>query len=202
MIKRESQRLQGLVSFLRFQLAFPNCDTMPAHLGQLLLLQLVTIPVAADFLCPKVHVGSWHPEILASFVPMPKATIHEDASAVLAKHNIRMPRQPRIVEPVAKPIPHKNLRTIISGRVFLERTAAMMSWRVFVERALILLLTFLDYGGRVRRNRFIFFVNREKICLIRPCLRLYDRFLTFENPCFNHGFCQNFYDWHSDAIPD
>ena len=102
MIKRESQRLQGLVSFLRFQLAFPNCDTMPAHLGQLLLLQLVTIPVAADFLCPKVHVGSWHPEILASFVPMPKATIHEDASAVLAKHNIRMPRQPRIVEPVAE----------------------------------------------------------------------------------------------------
>lgn len=46
---------------------------------------------------------------------MPEASIHEDARMVFAQHNIRVPRQPRVIHPVPEPpapqeFPHHHLR--------------------------------------------------------------------------------------------
>jgi hypothetical protein len=119
-VEGEGQRLQGLVPLIGFQFTLPNGDAMPAHLCQLPLLPYVTFPVPVDFPCPKLHVGPRHLKVLASLMPMPEATVDEDTRAVLAKYNVGMPGQPRIVEPVAKSPPsqvfaHKQLRLRVLG---------------------------------------------------------------------------------------
>lgn len=114
MVESESKGFQRLITVWGFQFTLPNSDAMPTHLGKLLLLLLVAFFVTVDFLCPKIHVGLWHAEIFANLVPMPKASVDKDAGAVLAKHKVRMTRQPRIVQPITKALfpqvfAHKNL---------------------------------------------------------------------------------------------
>ena len=48
-------------------------------------------------------------------MPMPEAAIHEDASAIFPHHNVRMPRQSGMIQPIAEPMPpqpfaHNDLR--------------------------------------------------------------------------------------------
>ena len=86
-----------------FQFAFPQRDAMPPHLGKSGFLLVVALFVPCDFLLPEFSVGLGHGEILASFVPMPEATVDENACAVFPHHDIRMPRQTPMVEPIPEP---------------------------------------------------------------------------------------------------
>lgn len=102
MVESKGERLKSLDTVFGFQLTLPNSDAMPSHLGKLLLLLLVTLFVAVDFLRPKIHIGLRHPEIFATLVSMPKASVDKDAGAVLAKDKVGMTRQTRIVQPIAE----------------------------------------------------------------------------------------------------
>lgn len=90
MVERESKRLERLVALILFQLALPDCDAMPPHLGELLLLIAVPLLVASDLFLPEVDVGLWYLEVLAVLMAMPEATVDEDASAVLPQYEVRM----------------------------------------------------------------------------------------------------------------
>ena len=55
------------------------------------------------------------PPILATFMSMPEASIHQNAGAILPQYNIRFPRQPWMIEsipesPSPQELPDKNLR--------------------------------------------------------------------------------------------
>lgn len=93
-------RERGLPS-LGLQLAFPNCDAMPAHLRQLLLHGFVALLVAAYFRNPIVLVRLRRLIILAVDVSVPKAAVHENADAVSAQHDVGLAGQPLVVEPIA-----------------------------------------------------------------------------------------------------
>jgi hypothetical protein len=115
MVERESERLERLVTLILLQLALPDGDAVPSHLGELLLLFSVSFLVASDLLLPKVGVGLWHLEELTVLMTMPKATIDEDASAVLPQHEVRMTGEPWVVQAIAEPpapeiMPHEQFR--------------------------------------------------------------------------------------------
>ena len=119
-IEGESKSLQCLFPNIRLQLTLPNSDAVPTHLCQFLLLFLVPFLVPLNLLLPKVGIRLWHPEVLASIVSMPKASVDKHARAVLAQYNIRMARQARIVQPVSEALSpqifaHKNLRLRVLG---------------------------------------------------------------------------------------
>jgi len=97
MVERESERLERLVALILFQLALPDGDAVPSHLGELLLLFTVSFLVASNLLLPEVGVGLWHDKVFASFMAMPEATVDEDASAVLPQHEVRMTGEPWVV---------------------------------------------------------------------------------------------------------
>lgn len=103
MVERESERYERLISLILFQFAFPDGDAVPSHLGELLLLFSVPLLVASDLLLPEIGVGFWHLEELAVLMAMPKATIDEDASAVLPQHEVRMIRESWVVQAIAEP---------------------------------------------------------------------------------------------------
>ena len=86
-----------------FQFTFPQRDAVPPHLGKSCFLLLVALFVTRDFLLPEFGVGLGHGEILASFVPMPEAPVDENACAVFPHHDIRMPWQTPMVEPIPEP---------------------------------------------------------------------------------------------------
>ena len=115
MVQRKGKRSQCFFSLVWLQLALPHCDTVPSHLCQLPLLFLVPLFVTPDLLLPKVRIRLRHPEVLATIMSMPKATVDKHARAILAQHNIRMARKTRIIQPITKTMlpqimTHKNLR--------------------------------------------------------------------------------------------
>ncbi len=51
-------------------------------------------------------------------MPMPEAAIYEDASAIFPHHDVRMPWQSRMIQPIAEPMPpqpfaHNDLRLCV-----------------------------------------------------------------------------------------
>ena len=101
-VKGESQGFQGLFSYRRFQLAFPNRYAMPTHLCKLVLFLQVTVTIALNLCLPKLHICLWKHIILTAFMPVPETTVDKDYRAILAQHNIGMTRKTRMVKPIAK----------------------------------------------------------------------------------------------------
>ena len=101
-VKGESQGFQGLFSYRRFQLAFPNRYAMPTHFSKLALFLQVTVTIAFYLCLPKLHICLWKHIILTAFMPVPETTVDKDYRAILAQHNIRMTRKTRMVKPITK----------------------------------------------------------------------------------------------------
>lgn len=91
-----------LFPFVWFQLALPDDDDMPSHIGETLLFLLVTLTVAVDFLLPKLRVGLGHTEVFAAFVSVPEAAVDEHARAILPQHYVGMTGQPWVVQSVSE----------------------------------------------------------------------------------------------------
>ena len=132
-VQRKCYRLQRFFTLLRRQLALPHRDAVPAHLCQLFLLLTVAFLVPAYLCHPELSVrlrnlaahrtlnlfaplvfwrGAWSE---VHIVTMPEATIHKDTCPILPQHQVRMPRQPLVVQPITKsslpqPSPHNHLR--------------------------------------------------------------------------------------------
>ena len=115
MVQRKGQRLQGLLPNSRLQFAFPDNDGMPSHFCQPMQHLMVPLPVSPDLILPELGIRFRHHIILASFMSMPEASIHQNAGTILPKHNIRFSRQPWMIEPIPESpspqeLPDKNLR--------------------------------------------------------------------------------------------
>ena len=100
MVQGKGQRLQGLLPDSRLQFAFPNDDGMPSHFCQPMQHLMVPFPVPPDFILPELGIRFRHHIILAPFMSMPEAPIHQNAGTILPQHNIRFPRQPWMIEPI------------------------------------------------------------------------------------------------------
>ena len=101
-VKSESQGFQGLFSYRRFELAFPNRYAMPTHFCKLALFLQVTVTIALYLCSPEIHICLWKHIILTAFMPVPETTVDKDYRAILAQHNIGMTRKTRMVKPIAK----------------------------------------------------------------------------------------------------
>ena len=115
MVQCKGQRLQGILPDSRLQFAFPDNDGMPSHFSQPMQHLMVPFQVSPDLLHPEPCVRFRHHIILAPFMSMPEASIHQNAGTILPEHNIRFPRQPRMIEPIPESsspqeLPDKNLR--------------------------------------------------------------------------------------------
>ena len=115
MVQRKGQGLQGFLPDSRLQFAFPYHDGMPAHFCQPVQHLMVPLPVPPDLILPELGIRFRNHVILASLMSMPEAAIHQNAGTILPQHNIRFPRQPRMIEPIPESpspqeLPDKNLR--------------------------------------------------------------------------------------------
>ena len=86
----------------RTKLALPYRDAMPSHGCERFLVGLISFPVACDLPCPEISIGFRHPEIPASFVSMPKASIHKDACTIFAHDEVGMSGQSSVIKPVSE----------------------------------------------------------------------------------------------------
>ena len=78
-----------LIEDLRLQIAFPDGNDAPGQRFQPLDGQLVAFLVASYLLHPELGVGFRNRVVLAAFVPVPEAAVHEDGGAVLRQHDVR-----------------------------------------------------------------------------------------------------------------
>ena len=99
------QRLQGLFLPLRLQLAFPDCDAVPAHRGQFMLHSPVPLLVLPYLCHPKITIRLRYLAALRTFnfqlqtfnwwhrhpMSVPEAAIHKDTSAILPHHDVGLP---------------------------------------------------------------------------------------------------------------
>ena len=77
---------------------------MPSHFSQLALLLLVTFLIPANFRHPEIMISVGYLAASRTFhclriykMSMPEASVDEDASAILAKHQVRMPWQAFVI---------------------------------------------------------------------------------------------------------
>ena len=143
------ERLQRLFSYFGLQLTFPNCDAVPAHACQFVLFFLVAGLVAFYLRLPEVCPTLRHHEILATLVAMPKATVDKDDSSILSHHDIRMPRQAWMVQPVSEPMgkqiaPHQDFRLGVLAANGGHAVAALF----FCQFVHVLILVLVRYSKR------------------------------------------------------
>ena len=100
----EDERLKGCLPYLWLQLTFPYRDTMPPHAGKPFLLLLVPASVAFNLRLPEGGPALWHDKKFAAFMAVPKTAVDKDDRAILAHHDVRMSRQPRVVHPIPEPV--------------------------------------------------------------------------------------------------
>ena len=115
MVQRKGKRLQRLLPDSWFQFTFPDDDGMPSHFCQPMQYLMVPLPVSPDLILPELGIRFRHHIILAPFMSMPEASIHQNAGTILSEHNIRFSRQPWMIEPISESpspqkLPDKNLR--------------------------------------------------------------------------------------------
>ena len=97
------------------KLAFPDGHHVPAHLRQLVLHLDVALLVAFYLMPPKFDMGLRQAILVAPLMPMPKAPIHKDASAIFAKHYIGSAWQSAVIDTITEATgeeipPHHHLR--------------------------------------------------------------------------------------------
>ena len=115
MVQRKGKRLQRLLPDSRFQFAFPYYNSMPSHFCQPMQHLMVPLSVSPDLILPELGIRFRHHIILAPFMSMPEASIHQNAGTILSEHNIWFSRQPWMIEPIPESpspqeLPDKNLR--------------------------------------------------------------------------------------------
>ena len=115
MVQRKGQRLQGLLPDSRFQFAFPDNDGMPSHFSQPMQHLMVPLPVPPDLLHPEPGVRFRHHIIFAPLMSVPEAPVHQNTGTIFPQHDVRLARQPRMIEPIPESptpqkFPDKNLR--------------------------------------------------------------------------------------------
>ena len=76
---------------------------MPTRGLQRGVFLLVPCNIAVELGLPEFDVGLWHRGCLATLVPMPEATVHEDDRVPLGKHDVGMSWQFRRMQTVAEP---------------------------------------------------------------------------------------------------
>ena len=132
-VERERQRFQRLLPHLRFQFTFPNGDAVPAHRSQLMLHSRVPLLIPPNLCHPEVTVRLRNLAALrivnffaplafwrggggeAHIVSMPETPVHKDARPVFSHHDVRLPRQSRMIQPIPipmspQPTAHHHLR--------------------------------------------------------------------------------------------
>lgn len=80
--------------------ALPDDYRVPAEAGEGLVVTAVALAVALYLRAPEVDVGLGEAEVAAAFVAVPEAAVDEDTGAVLAKDDVGVAGQARMVEPV------------------------------------------------------------------------------------------------------
>ena len=118
MVQRKGKRLQRLLPDSRFQFTFPDDDGMPSHFCQPMQHLMVPFPVPPDFILPELGIRFRHHIILAPLMSVPEAPVHQNTGAVFPQHDVRLARQPRVIEPIPESptpqkFPDKNLRFCI-----------------------------------------------------------------------------------------
>lgn len=76
---------------------------------------MVPLPIPPDLLHPEPGVRFRHHIILAPLMSMPEAPVHQNTGAIFPQHDVRLARQPRMIEPIPESptpqkFPDKNLR--------------------------------------------------------------------------------------------
>ena len=127
------QRRQRMVAHGRLQFTLPHRDAVPPHPCQFLLRLPVPLYVSCYLLYPISPVchrnlttfrilNIVNPLVIqrevsgkAYIMPMPEASIHEYARPVLPQHQVRMSRQPLMIQPIPEspapqPPAHNHLR--------------------------------------------------------------------------------------------
>ena len=115
MVQRKGERLQRLLPYRRLQFTFPYHDGMPSHFSQPVQHLMVPLPVPSDLLHPEPGVRFRHHIIFAPLMSVPEAPVHQNTGAIFPQHDVRLARQPRVIEPIPESptpqkFPDKNLR--------------------------------------------------------------------------------------------
>ena len=129
MVQRKGERLLRLLPYRRLQFTFPYHDGMPSHFSQPVQHLMVPLPVPPDLLHPEPGVRFRHHIIFAPLMSVPEAPVHQNTGAIFPQHDVRLARQPRMIEPIPAPLLHRNFLTRISGLVSLPLIAAILLWR-------------------------------------------------------------------------
>ena len=82
---------------------------MPAHFCQSTLFLFIALLVPANFRHPEIMIRCWYLAAGRTLhsgrihkMPMPEASVDEDASPVFPQNQVRMPRQPLMIQSVSK----------------------------------------------------------------------------------------------------
>ena len=133
MVQRECNRLQRFFPFRRLQFTLPHCDAVPTHCRQFALFLLVSFLVASYLVHPELTVRLRNLAALRTLdvifrltsyirhhlVSMPEASIHEDARPVFSQHQVWMPRQSFMVQPISETsLPQATSHNHLRLRVF------------------------------------------------------------------------------------
>ena len=115
MVQRKGQGLQGFLPDSRFQFAFPYHDSMPSHFCQPMQHLMVPFLIPSDLILPELGIRFRNHVILASLMSVPEASVHQNTGAIFPQHDVRLARQPRMIEPIPESptpqkFPDKNLR--------------------------------------------------------------------------------------------
>ena len=118
MVQRKGERLQRFLPYRRLQFTFPYHDGMPSHFSQPVQHLMVPLPVPPDLLHPEPGVRFRHHIIFAPLMSVPEAPVHQNTGAIFPQHDVRLARQPRVIEPIPESptpqkFPDKNLRFCI-----------------------------------------------------------------------------------------
>ncbi len=92
----------GSVNIRLLQLTLPNDNNVPSFRLQLTPYFLIPLLVSCDLGHPKLLIGFRNYIILAVFMAMPEAAMHEDNRPIFGQDDIRTSRKPFVVYPVAK----------------------------------------------------------------------------------------------------
>lgn len=104
--------LKCLFTSVLFQFTFPNCDDVPSHFFQLLLIVLITFSVSVELLLPVINIGFWHLGILTPFMQMPETSMNKNNSIIFRQDNIRTSR----VSPIIFSKPKSSWEEITSNK--------------------------------------------------------------------------------------
>ena len=149
------ERLQRLFSYFGLQLTFPYGDAVPAHACQFVLLFLVAGLVAFYFRLPKVGAALGHHEIPTTLMAMPETAVDKEDRSILSHHDVRMPRQAWMVQPVSESMgkqiaPHQEFRLGVLAADGCHAAMALF-FRQFVHSVIIPILIFCLFSPVIQK---------------------------------------------------